>query len=201
MGGEFLARIRGDLETARADLDLALADQGLIEAVDRAAAQVIATLNAGGKVILAGNGGSAADAQHIAGEFVSRFLFDRPSMAALALTTDTSILTSIGNDYGFEDVFSRQIEGLGNHGDVFIGITTSGNSPNILAACRTARRKGLAVIGLTGATGGSLPDVCDLLIRVPNDSTPRIQQIHLVIAHTVCAIAEEAIHGSARAQA
>jgi D-sedoheptulose 7-phosphate isomerase len=150
------------------------------------------------KILIAGNGGSAADAQHFAGELVSRFYFDRPALAAIALTTDTSILTAIGNDYGYEDVFSRQIQALGQAGDVFIAISTSGNSPNILKAIAQAKAQGLTVIGLTGRTGGKMKALCDLCLCVPSDSTPRIQECHLVLEHTLCACIEEALFGHQR---
>ena len=150
------------------------------------------------KVLIAGNGGSAADAQHFAGELVSRFYFDRPALAAIALTTDSSILTAVGNDYGYEDVFARQIQALGQPGDVFIAISTSGNSPNILKAIDTAKARGLTVIGLTGKSGGKMKPLCDICICAPSDSTPRIQECHLVIEHTLCACIEEAMFGDLR---
>src|SRR6185436_8197606 len=151
-------------------------------------------LQSGGKLLLAGNGGSAADAQHIATELVVRFKKNRRALPAIALTTDSSALTAIGNDLGFEHLFSRQIEALGRPGDVFLGLSTSGRSPNILAACRAARETGMAVIGFTGATGGAMSDLCDALVRVPSDDTPFIQQVHIAIGHTVCAIAEESLN-------
>jgi D-sedoheptulose 7-phosphate isomerase len=151
------------------------------------------------KILIAGNGGSAADAQHFAGELVSRFYFDRPALAVIALTTDTSILTAIGNDYGYEDVFSRQIQALGQAGDVFIAISTSGNSPNILKAIAQSKAQGLTVIGLTGRTGGKMKALCDLCLCAPSDSTPRIQECHLVMEHTLCACIEEALFGHQRA--
>jgi D-sedoheptulose 7-phosphate isomerase len=150
------------------------------------------------KILIAGNGGSAADAQHFAGELVSRFYFDRPALAAIALTTDSSILTAVGNDYGYEDVFARQIQALGQPGDVFIAISTSGNSPNILKAIDAAKARGLTVIGLTGQSGGKMKPLCDICICAPSDSTPRIQECHLVIEHTLCACIEEAMFGDLR---
>jgi D-sedoheptulose 7-phosphate isomerase len=150
------------------------------------------------KLLIAGNGGSAADAQHFAGELVSRFYFDRPALAAIALTTDSSILTAVGNDYGYEDVFARQIQALGQPGDVFIAISTSGNSPNNLKAIDTAKARGLTVIGLTGKSGGKMKPLCDICICAPSDSTPRIQECHLVIEHTLCACIEEAMFGDLR---
>ncbi len=149
------------------------------------------TILRGGKILLAGNGGSAADAQHIAAEFVGRFVKNRKSYAAIALTTDTSALTAIANDYGFERVFSRQIEGLGNENDVFIGITTSGSSPNIVEAIEVARHKGLKTIVLTGRDGGILRGVGDVELIVPSDITARIQEMHILIGHLICEYVDE----------
>lgn len=144
----------------------------------------------GRKVILAGNGGSAADAQHIAAEFVSRFEFDRPGLPSLALTTDTSILTAVGNDYGFEHLFSRQIQANAIEGDVFIGITTSGNSANILAAMEQAKKQNVFTIGLAGA-GGKVHEVADLCLGMPSTHTPRIQEAHILVGHMLCAYVEK----------
>jgi D-sedoheptulose 7-phosphate isomerase len=151
----------------------------------------MATILRGGKILLAGNGGSAADAQHIAAEFVGRFVKNRKSYAAIALTTDTSALTAIANDYGFERVFARQIEGLGNENDVFIGITTSGSSPNIVQAVAEARRKGLKIIVLTGRDGGVLRGGGDVELIVPSDITARIQEMHILIGHIICEYVDE----------
>jgi len=185
--------IGSHFEKSLAAMTAAVHDAALL-ATTRTIANVIANAIAnGGKFLVAGNGGSAADAQHIAGELVSRFYFDRPSLPGLALTTDTSILTAIGNDYGYEQVFSRQVQGLGQTGDLFVGISTSGRSPNILAACEAAHAKGLKVIGLTGATGGTMGELCDVLVRAPSNSTPMIQQVHIVVGHILCALAEAAL--------
>lgn len=165
----------------------------LIATTEAAAVACINTLQSGGKILLAGNGGSAADAQHIAGEFVSRFAFDRPGLAAIALTTDTSILTAIGNDYGYERLFSRQVQALGNRGDIFIGYSTSGKSANILRAFEEAKTKGLICVGLTGNLGGSMRELCDYLIEIPSSDTPKIQEGHLVIGHIICGLVERAI--------
>ncbi len=154
---------------------------------------------AGKKLLVAGNGGSAADAQHIAAEFVSRFNFDRPGLPALALTTDTSILTAVGNDYGYDQLFRRQIEANGVGGDVFLGISTSGNSPNILQALEAARRKGIMTFGLTGRSGGKMRELCDHCLCVPSDETPRIQEAHILIGHTLCAMVELAMFDDPRA--
>lgn len=156
---------------------------------------------AGNKLLVAGNGGSAADAQHIAAEFVSRFNFDRPGLPALALTTDTSILTAVGNDYGYEQLFRRQIEANGVSGDVFMGISTSGNSPNVLQALDAARLKGITTFGLTGQTGGKMHELCDYCLCVPSVDTPRIQEAHILIGHTLCAMVELALFEDPRTQA
>ena len=156
---------------------------------------IVLSLKKGGKVLIAGNGGSAADAQHIAAELVSRFNFDRPALPAIALTTDTSILTAIGNDYGFEKVFSRQIEANGKKGDVFIAISTSGNSKNILDALAACKAKGIISIGLTCQSGGKMESLCDHCIKVPSPETPRIQEAHILISHIICAVVEDEIFG------
>jgi len=147
------------------------------------------------KTILAGNGGSAADAQHIAAELVGRYGFDRPSLASLSLTTDTSNLTAIGNDYGYEQVFSRQLEGMGQEGDIFIGISTSGNSKNILKAFEVAKRKNILCVALVGKDGGKMAEIADIALVVPSDSTPRIQESHILIGHILCDIIEKEIFG------
>ena len=187
--GAELARARFE-ESARVKRALA---EGSAELVARAAELVFECLREGRKVLVCGNGGSAADAQHIAGELVGRYLRERRALPAIALTTDTSILTAIGNDYAFEVVFSRQVEALGAPGDVLIGITTSGNSPDVLRAVEAAQRIGLRTIGLTGQSGGKLAGLADLCIRVPSAETPRIQEAHIAIAHVVCELVEEAI--------
>lgn len=170
-----------------------LADEVLTSTLEAAASACIKCMKAGGKILLAGNGGSAADTQHIAGEFVSRFAFDRPGLPAIALTTDTSILTAIGNDYGYEEIFARQVQAHGNKGDVFFGYSTSGKSPNILRACEAARARGLVCIGLTGNRGGPMWDLCDYLLEVPSADTPKIQEGHLVLGHILCGLVESAI--------
>ncbi len=155
--------------------------------------RVAAALAGGRKLLLAGNGGSAADAQHFAGEFVSRLNYDRAPAAVIALTTDSSVITAIGNDYGYERVFERQVLGLGRPGDVLIALSTSGRSPNILRAIDAARGSGLLTIGFTGKTGGEMPALCDLCLRAPVDATPLVQQIHIAAGHIVCALVEERI--------
>lgn len=152
-------------------------------------------LETGGKVMLAGNGGSAADAQHIAAEWVGRFKRERRPLPAIALTTDTSLLTAVANDYGFEEIFARQVQGLARPGDVFIGISTSGNSPNVLKALSACREMGVTTVGLTGAGGGKMAAQCDLLLTVPSTDTPRIQEAHILIGHIVCALVDELLFG------
>ena len=151
------------------------------------------SLKRGGRLYLAGNGGSAGDAQHIAGEFLSRLNYDRAPLPAIALTTDTSVLTAIGNDYGYEGVFERQIRGLARKEDVFVAISTSGRSPNIIAALRAARAIGTTTVGFTGRSGATIIEHCDLVLHAPSDSTPLIQQIHITAAHAICGLVEQAL--------
>ena len=170
-----------------------LADAGLIAVTSAAAQSCIDSLRRGGKVLFAGNGGSAADAQHMAGEFVSRFAFDRPGLPAIALTTDTSILTAIGNDYGYEKLFARQVQAHGAKGDVFVGYSTSGKSANIILAFEEARARGLITVGLTGNRGGPMRQLCDHLLEVPSADTPKIQEGHLVLGHIICGLVESTL--------
>lgn len=168
-------------------------DPELQNRIAAAAQACISCFKNDSKLLLAGNGGSAADAQHIAGEFASRLAFDRPGLPAIALTTDTSILTAIGNDYGYENLFARQVQALGNKGDLFIGYSTSGKSPNILKALAEAKAKGLFCIGFMGNRGGPMRELCDLSLEVPSGDTPRIQEGHLVLGHILCGLIESAI--------
>ena len=174
------------LKLSLAAMERATQDAALLAAARKVAEVVIAALRAGNKLLIIGNGGSAADAQHIAAEIVGRYKQDRPAYAAIALTTDTSALTAIANDYGFEQVFARQVAGLGNRGDVLLALSTSGRSPNILAALRGGRERGLVTIGFTGSKGDALGALCDHLLVAPSDDTPVIQQIHLAVAHGIC---------------
>lgn len=153
----------------------------------------IAALQAGGKLLFFGNGGSAADAQHLATELVVRFKENRRALAAIALTTDTSVLTAVGNDLGFSYLFSRQIEALGKTGDVAIGISTSGKSPNILEALKTARSRGLTTVGLTGEAGGELAPLCDILLKIPSSTTSRIQEMHIIFGQMLCGAIEHGL--------
>lgn len=167
-------------------------------AADHASIQPIAQLIAktalsGGKVLICGNGGSAADSQHIAGEFVGRFKKERRAIAAIALSTDTSILTCLGNDYGFDKVFERQVEALGRKGDLLLAISTSGSSPNVLKAAVKARETGMAVVGFFGAGGGAILQHCDLAFLAPETDTPRVQEMHILAAHIICGLVEDEV--------
>jgi D-sedoheptulose 7-phosphate isomerase len=183
--------IAAHLKLSRDALERAAQDTGLCDTARKIAEAITSALAAGHKLLLAGNGGSAADAQHIAAEIVGRYKRDRRAYAAIALTTDTSALTAIGNDYGFEQIFARQVEGLGQRGDVLLAITTSGRSPNILAALKTARQQGLITIGFTGAKGASMAASCDHLLIAPSDDTAVIQQIYMAFAHGICDVIEQ----------
>ena len=173
-----------------------LNSEPLIQMIKKVSIKAVETFTNGNKIMLAGNGGSAADAQHIAAEFVSRFYFDRPGIPSIALTTDTSMLTAIGNDYGYENLFSRQIQANGAEGDIFIGISTSGNSPNIIKGLIEAKNKNITTIGLTGHNNGKMDELCDFCIKVPSVETPRIQESHILIGHLICAIVEKEIFGN-----
>ena len=189
--------IAGEFGKAQENFRRMAEDAALRQQITDAVELCTTALRAGGKVLFCGNGGSAADAQHWAGELVSRFYFDRPGLPGIALTTDSSILTAIGNDYGFERVFSRQIEALGAAGDVFVAISTSGRSANILAGIDAARAKSMRVIGFTGATGGDMRDRCDTCFCIPSTETPRIQEGHEFVGHLLCALIEEDMFGGA----
>jgi D-sedoheptulose 7-phosphate isomerase len=184
-----VSEFQNSLATKQALLD----DASFMQSVHELGLLLIERYAQGNKLLIAGNGGSAADAQHIAAEFVSRFNFDRPGLPALALTTDTSILTAIGNDYGYEQLFRRQLEANGAEGDVFLAISTSGNSANILEALRACSDRGITSIGLTGQGGGKMLELCDHCLCVPSADTPRIQEAHILIGHTMCAMVELAL--------
>ena len=185
-------RIRRSIDVKQA----LLRDETFGALVADAALQIVKALRAGGKVLFFGNGGSAADAQHLAAEFTGRYLKERKALPALALHANTSALTAIGNDYGFDLVFARQLEALGKEGDVAVGISTSGNSPNVLRALEVAKSKSIYTVALTGASGGKMKDVADCTIRIPSDETPRIQECHILTGHIICEIAEEMLFGS-----
>lgn len=182
--------IRAEFAKTLANFTAMSVDAALHRQIEQAVTLCVDALKGGKKILLAGNGGSAADAQHWAGELASRFYYDRPGLPAIALTTDTSVLTAIGNDYGYDYTFARQIEALGQAGDVFIALSTSGNSPNIVRAVSTAKARGLHVIGFTGQGGGQLAPLTDLCFRVPSSETPRIQEGHEFIGHLLCGLVE-----------
>jgi D-sedoheptulose 7-phosphate isomerase len=191
LNSPYTSRVIKDLEDSREVFTRALADPDFVASVARVAEVVNDALRAGRKILLAGNGGSAADAQHLATELMVRFRVDRAPLAAIALTTDTSALTAIGNDLGFEQLFARQVQALGQTGDVFMGFSTSGRSPNVVAACKAARERGLTVIGLTGNKGKVMDEFCHLALHVPSDNTAFIQQVHIAAGHIVCGIVED----------
>lgn len=185
--------ITSQIQETQRVMSTMLADEALVARVEAAAHACVACMKTGNKVLLVGNGGSAADAQHIAGEFVSRFAFDRPGLPAIALTTDTSILTAIGNDYGYDRLFSRQIQAHAQKGDVLIAYSTSGKSPNVMAALNEARSRGVICIGMTGNRGGPMQELCDHYLDVPSSDTPKIQEGHAVLGHIICGLVEQAI--------
>lgn len=162
----------------------------LADPFDKMLKACVATINAGGKILFAGNGGSAADSQHLATELTVRYKTDRAPIAAIALTTDTSALTAIGNDFGFDHLFSRQVAALGRKGDIFIAISTSGNSKNIIAAIHEAKKLGITVVGFTGKTGGNMAGLCDILLNVPSTTTARIQEMHITLGQMLCGALE-----------
>lgn len=184
------AGIQASIDTKRALLD----DEALLARIVTTGERMIETVRRGNRVIFAGNGGSAADAQHLAAEFVSRFEFDRPGLPSLSLATDTSMITAIGNDYGFEQLFRRQLEAQARPGDMFVGITTSGRSKNVLAAFAACRGLGVTSVALCG-TGGELEDKVDIVLRAPSAHTPRIQECHILIGHMLCAQVELGMFG------
>ncbi|WP_082438489.1 D-sedoheptulose-7-phosphate isomerase [Tepidiphilus thermophilus] len=185
--------VQAEFDKTLANFNAMAADAGLREQIARAVAICVEALRAGRKILFCGNGGSAADAQHWAGELVSRFYYDRPGLPAIALTTDTSILTAIGNDYGYDYTFARQVEALGQAGDVLVAISTSGRSKNVLRALDVAEQKGIKVIGFTGASGGDMAGRCEVCFKVPSTETPRIQEGHEFIGHLLCALIESEI--------
>lgn len=174
---------------------LVLKDNKIMTTIKSITLQIIEAYQKGNKTIIAGNGGSAADAQHLSAEFVGKYNFDRPALPSIALTTNTSVLTAIGNDYGYDNIFSRQIEANGVSGDVFIGISTSGNSKNVIEAFKECKKKGIITVGLTGKKGGEFENYCSFCLKVPSIETPRIQEIHILIGHIICSMTEESIFG------
>jgi D-sedoheptulose 7-phosphate isomerase len=195
--------IEGQLLEAHRIMGAMAQDERVCAVLGAAVEACVSCLRSGGKLMFAGNGGSAADAQHMAGEYVSRFMYDRPGLSAIALTTDTSILTAIGNDYGYEKLFARQVQAVGRPGDVLIGYSTSGTSPNILEGFRAAAVLGITCIGFTGNRGGPMRELCHMLLEVPSGETPKIQEGHFVLGHILCALVERAMFprgDSAKAQ-
>jgi D-sedoheptulose 7-phosphate isomerase len=170
-----------------------LSDNDFLARIEKAADMIINSLKDGGKIHFCGNGGSAADAQHLAAELSGRFYYDRPPLNAEALHCNTSYLTAVGNDYGYEHIFARLLRGTGHKGDVLIGISTSGNSKNIIEAYNVCKQMGITTISLTGATGGKMKDISDLLLNVPSNDTPRIQESHIMIGHIICELVESAM--------
>jgi D-sedoheptulose 7-phosphate isomerase len=174
------------------------ADEEIIDTIQQVIDEIVSAYKSGGKVLFCGNGGSAADAQHLAAELSGRFYFDRYPLDAEALHTNTSYLTAVANDYSFDEVYSRLIEARGNKGDILVAISTSGNSTNIIKAIEKANKTGLTTVGLTGASGGKMNGLCKLLIRVPSDDTPRIQESHILIGHIICENVERRVFGGGR---
>ncbi len=190
---DFECRVSSSIEASIAVKQRLLGSAEVIATVAKVSEMLVGAMDRGNKLLAFGNGGSAADAQHIAAEFVGRFAFDRPALPALALSVNSSCVTAIGNDYGFDVVFSRQIEALGRFGDVAIGISTSGNSPNVLRGISAAQKMGLRTVGLTSQTGGQLKNAVDYCICVPSNETPRIQECHILIGHILAELVEQTI--------
>ena len=182
--------ISDEVKKTAALLDAISKDDALLDLTEQIVHRCVQALRTGNKILLAGNGGSAADAQHLAGEFACRFAYDRPGLPALALTSDGSVMTAIANDYEYDFIFARQIQGLGNAGDVFIGLSTSGRSPNVIRALEESRRKQLISIGVTGRSGGKMRELCDLCLCIPADETAKIQEAYKVLGHIICALVE-----------
>ncbi len=190
------AKISDQIEASISVKQAMARDEALLGEIEQIAKVCIKALEADKKILFMGNGGSAADSQHLAAELVSRFDFDRPGLAGFALTTDTSALTAIGNDYGFERLFARQIEAVGQSGDVLFGFSTSGSSPNILAGFDVAQKTGLIRVGMTGNTKAAIVEAVDYCIEIPSSSTPRIQEGHILAGHIVCGLIEQQMFGA-----
>ena len=197
MENPLISYTRDSIRSSHDLIGAILSDSELIHKVVAAAEACVSALKSGHKILLAGNGGSAADCQHIAGELVSRFEFDRPGLPAIALTVDTSIVTAIGNDYGYVKLFERQLQSLAQPGDIFFAYSTSGNSPNIIRALEFAKTHSITSIGFTGNRKGAMNALCDHLLEIPSVSTPKIQEGHLVIGHIICGLIEKVIFSSA----
>lgn len=186
-----LAAIQDQIQKSITTKTILLNDPVILDLIDQCTKVITNAYRNGKKTLMAGNGGSAADAQHIAGELVSKFNFDRPALSSIALTTNTSVITAIGNDYGYDHIFERQLQAQGCEGDVFIGISTSGSSQNILKALEMCKIKGIFSIALTGENGKRMKELSDVCIEVPSNETPRIQECHILIGHIICCIVEE----------
>ena len=189
------SRIKEVVRESIAAKQALLADEQLLQIVEEIVDACVEAFRADKKVLFCGNGGSAADAQHLAGELSGRFYLDREPLFAEAMHVNTSFLTAVANDYSFEEAYARMVRAAGRKGDLLFALSTSGNSPNILSAIGSARRMGMTVVGMTGRKGGKLPEVCDFLLRVPSDNTPRIQECHILLGHIICELVEEAIFG------
>ena len=188
-----LDTIKSQLEASCLVKQQMLDNAAILQTIEEAVSRCITALKAGNKIILAGNGGSAADAQHIAAELVGRFETERPGLPAITLTTNSSTVTAVANDYEYNNIFRRQVQALGQRGDVFIGISTSGNSPNVIAAIEQCKTQGITVIGFAGETGGKMLELCDVCVRVPSRNTARIQESHITIGHILCSLIDSAL--------
>jgi D-sedoheptulose 7-phosphate isomerase len=186
-----MKRISEAIQQSIAVKQMILSDDLIIRTIGDVAETCSQSLCDGNKIMFCGNGGSAADAQHLAAELSGRFYYDRLPLAAISLTVNTSFLTAVANDYSFDEVFSRMVDSIGNEGDVLIGISTSGNSENIIRAFRAAHKKGIITVGLTGDSGGKLAEISDFIVRVPSSDTPRIQESHIMIGHIICELVEK----------
>jgi D-sedoheptulose 7-phosphate isomerase len=195
MADETIAYIKAHFARSCETLNRAAGDASVRSAIGEISEAIVRCFRAGGKLLIAGNGGSAADAQHIAGELMVRLNIDRNPLPAIALSTDTSTLTAIGNDYGFDSVFERQVRGLGRAGDIFMGLSTSGRSPNVVGALKAARELKIVTVGLTGNRDAPMNALCDHRLAAPSDETQLIQQIHIVAAHAICGLVEQQLFG------
>ncbi|MCO6480117.1 MAG: D-sedoheptulose 7-phosphate isomerase, partial [Phaeodactylibacter sp.] len=188
-------RIKEVVAESIATKEALLEDEQILQEVEKIVQACVDAFRSGKKVLFCGNGGSAADAQHLAGELSGRFYLDREPLFAEAMHVNTSFLTAVANDYSFEEAYARMVRAAGREGDVLFALSTSGNSPNILAAIHSARRMGMKVVGMTGRKGGRFPEICDFILKVPSDNTPRIQECHILLGHIICELVEAAIFG------
>lgn len=186
--------IRENLQESIEAKQKLLMDEELLQVVEKVALQCVKVYENGGKVLVCGNGGSASDAQHMTGELVGRYKIERAGIPAISLNANTAVMTALGNDYDYESVFSKQVIALGNKGDLFIGISTSGNSANVVKACEQAKKQGLVTVSLTGGKGGKLRECSEYCLNVPSDNTPRIQEMHILLIHAICGAVEKALY-------